>query len=156
MCDTQKIKRYELVELSVSANQTGKINFQSIPQLRNQANQIIIIKAIDVFPDTDYALSQFDNTVPGLPVALIPNAVLVLYINGEESVHLIPLSRLINTQDSSRPFAQEQSFFADLTNVDFDKSYVQLSASNAANFVIPFGISYIRLQRDMGGVMKEF
>lgn len=154
MCDN-KIKRYELVELTVKSGQKGKINFQSIPQLRNQANQIIIIKAIDVFPDTDYEFSQFDNTVAGLPVALVKNAVLVLYINGEESVHLLPLSRLINTQDSTRPFAQEQAYFADLTNVDFDKSYVQLSAAPGTDIVIPFGIWYLRMARDMGGTMRE-
>lgn len=156
MCEA-KIKRFELVELSVAANQKGKVNFQSIPQLRNQANQIIIIKAIEVYPITDYIRSQLDNSIQGFPSGMVPACVLVLYVNGEESVHMIPLSRLINTQEDNdpRPFSLTPVFMDDLSNVDFDKSYVQLSSSHGTPFVIPFAVWYIRLQRDMGGQFIE-
>lgn len=149
------IKRYELVELTVPAGAQGKVNFQSIPQLRNQANQIIIIQGIQVFSLADYARSQYNSTVSGIPDAQIPNVVLVLYVNGEESVHMIPITSLINTY-AIVAYQQIPIEFADLTNVDFDKSYVQLALANStgADFVIPFGIKYIRLQRNPSGTFE--
>jgi hypothetical protein len=149
MCD-QKIKRWELVEMMVPDGSTGRVNFASIPQLRNQANQLIIVKGIDVFSEESYAFSQITNNIPGMPVAEMPNAVLVLYVNGEESVRMIPLGKLNHVQiDGGGSLFQQNLFgFDDLSNVDFDKSYVQFSVATAGPYVIPFGITYLRMQQN--------
>lgn len=147
------IKRFELVELTIPANTVGRVNFQTVPQLRNQPDQIIIIRGIKVFPITSYGNSQYTSSIPGFPAADIPKAALVLYINGEESIHYLPLAELINVNDFSSPYQEQISALADLTNVDFDKSYVQFStASNAGVYVIPFGISYDRLVKSASGM----
>lgn len=152
MCDN-KIKRFELVELTVPASSTGRVGFNTIPQLRNQANQVIQILDIQLYPITIYANSQVTNSIPGMPVADIPKAVLVLYVNGEESIKMIPLAQLNHIQDGTPTPFQEQLFgFDKLTNVDFDKSYVQYSAASAANvYVIPFGVRYLRYMVDPTG-----
>jgi len=147
----ERIKRYEMVELTVSANQPGRFNFVTQPQLRNQPDQIIVVKGIQVFPDTVYSNSQTSAAVVGVPVAELPKAVLVLYVDGEESLHMIPLAQLINVNDTNNPsiFQQEIQQFADLKNVAWEKSYVQFSVAAAGTpYVIPFGISYIRMMRD--------
>ena len=145
MCQS-KIKRFELVELTVPANATGRVTFNTIPQLRNQSNQNIYIKRIAVFLDTVYAFSQTTNSIPGMAAAELPKAVLVLYVNGEESVHMIPLAQLNHINDAASPFQQDAIEFDDLTNVDFDKSYVQFNQpAAAAQYVIPFGITYLRI-----------
>ena len=147
-----EIKRWELVELKVPASSLGRVTFDTIPQLRNQPDQIIVIKDIDVFTLPVYANSQQTNSIPGMPNADIPKAVLVLYVNGEESIKMIPLAKLIHIEDGTNPFQQELFGFEGLANVDFDKSYVQFaSASTAALYVIPFGISYIRLVKSASG-----
>jgi hypothetical protein len=149
----EQIKRWELVELTVPALSQGRVTFNTIPQLRNQPDQIIVIKDIDVFPVTVYSNSQQSAAIPGMPVADVKKAVLVLYVNGEESIKMIPLAKLIHVNDFSTAY-QENVFGLDsLTNVDFDKSYVQFSvASNAAAYVIPFGITYVRLVKSSTGM----
>lgn len=149
-----KIKRFELVEITIPATTTGRVNFNTIPQLRNQPDQLIVIKNIEAFTVESYANSQQTPALPGLPIADIPKAVLVLYVNGEESVKMIPLSKLLHVQTAAgTPFQQIMEGFDDLTNVDFDKSYVQFAtASNAAAYVIPFGITYLRLVKSATGL----
>ena len=140
------IKRFEMVELNVTANNMGKFGFNSVPQLRNQADQIIIIKGISVFPITSYAGSLVTPGVGGMPLIEIPKVTLVLYVNGEESVKSIPLSLLITVNDFAAPYQQIPYGFQDLQNVDIDKSYVYFSVAAAATpYVIPFGFHYDRL-----------
>jgi hypothetical protein len=143
-----RTKRFELVELTVPANAPAgsRASFNTIPQLRNQANQRIIVTDICVYPDTSYAFSQVTNSIIGMPAAEIPKLAATFYINGEESLKIIPLTELIHVNDLSAPFLQNWYPFADLENLDWDKSYVQFnSAGNNATYVIPFGIRYIRL-----------
>lgn len=149
-----KVKRFELVELLVPALSTGRINFNTIPQLRNQANQIIVVKNIEVFAADTYANSQVTNTIAGMPITEIPKACLTLYVNGEESTHLMPLARLVHSinQTSPTPSQLWVEGFDDLSNVDFDKSYVQFNAASAAaQYVIPFGITYLRYMQNASG-----
>jgi hypothetical protein len=151
-------KRYELVELTIPAGVAAgsRVAFNTIPQLRNQANQTITIQDIAVYPDTSYGHSQVTPTVVGFPVAEIPKGVLVLYVNGEESIKMIPLAELIHINDAANPFQQNWYPFNDLENVDWDKSYVQFNAAAAGNpYIIPFGIRYMRFMKDAQGNMKE-
>jgi len=146
-----KIKRFELIELTISQNQPGRFNFVTQPQLRNQPDQIIIINNIEVYPDIVYSNSQVTSTVVGVPVAEIIKAVLVLYVDGEESIKMIPLPQLIHTVNTAQPsvFQQEIATFAALNNVAWEKSYVQFSVAAAGTpYVIPFGITYLRMRRD--------
>lgn len=156
MCDN-KIKRFELVELTVPAGSTGRVIFQSIPQLRNQANQIIVIKDIFIYTDSVYKNSQTNNTIPGFPAAELSKCVLTLYVNGEESIKQIPLAELNHIRDTvSNPFQFQLEGLADLSNVDFDKSYVQYNAASAGTtYIIPFGIKYLRFMADVNGNMVQ-
>lgn len=156
MCGGSKaIKRFELIELPVALGQTGRVTFPSVPQLRNQANQIILIRNIFVFTVADYAASQYNNAVPVIPNVDLPKAVLVLYVNGEESIHLVPLTFMVVTDDAARPYVNFEFPFADISNVDFDKSYVQFSSGASAACVIPFGVNYVRLSKDPSGNFVE-
>lgn len=148
---TNSIKRYEMVELTIPANRAGRFNFVTQPQLRSQPDQIIYVTGIQLFPDTVYSNSQVTAAVAGVPVAEIVKAVLVLYVNGEESLKMIPLPQLCNINATAQPaaFQQEIQTFANLENVAWEKSYVQFSVAAAGSpYVIPFGITYIRQQRD--------
>ena len=146
-----KIKRFELIELTIAVNQPGRVYFVTQPQLRNQPDQIITIKGIQVYQDTIYSFSQVTGTIPGMALAEAIKAALVLYVDGEETIKLIPLPQLINQNNTNQPsvFQQEIQTFADLNNVAWDKSYVQFSVAAAgAPYVIPFGITYLRMRRN--------
>lgn len=141
------VKRLEIIELLVPANSQGRVTFQTVPQLRNQSDQRIIIQRIEVFTIGIYANSQSNNTLPGLPLADVPKAALVLHVNGVESIRMIPIARLMPVAlNAAGNYDVFQSIeFEDLENVDFSKSYVQFSsASDAADYVIPFSVSYLR------------
>lgn len=150
----RQVKRWELVELLVPNATVGRATFNTIPQLRNQTDQIIVIKSIEIFDETTYANSQLTSALPGLPVADVPKAVVVLYVNGEESIKMIPLAKFINSGISgTNPIEQYPFNLGDLANVDFDKSYVQFAtASSGGPYVIPFGISYVRLVKSSSGM----
>lgn len=144
-----KIKMFEIVELTIDANNPGRFYFETQPQLRNQSDQIIIIKGIQLYLVTAYAFSQVTNTVPGVTAAEAIKATLTLYVNGQEDVKNIPLPQLNNINDLASPFQQEIQNFADLQNVDWSKSYVQFSAAAAGSpYVIPFGVTYMRMKKN--------
>lgn len=136
-----------MVELTVNANNPGQFNFVTQPNLRNQADQIVFIQGIQIFPDTAYSNSQTSGGIAGVAVAELPKAVLCLYVQNELSLFRIPLPMLVNTQDTANPsiFQQEIISFDNLPNVVWEKSFVQFSvAPVGAPYVIPFGINYIR------------
>lgn len=154
----QNTKRFELVELTVPVGIAAgnRVPFNTIPQLRNQANQTITIKDIATYLVTSYGHSQVNNTVAGMPAAELPKCVLVLYVNGEESIKMIPLAELLHVNDATNPFQENWYPFDDLTNVDWDKSYVQFNAAAAGTpYVIPFGIRYIRFMKNTTGEWVE-
>ena len=145
-----RTKRFELVELTVPANTPAgsRVQFNTIPQLRNQANQRIIVTDMSVYVDTSYGNSQVTNSIVGMPAAEIPKIAMTYYVNGEESIKLMPLAELIHINDASAPYLQNWYPFADLENLDWDKSYAQFNAaSSGTQYVIPFGIRYIRLMQ---------
>jgi hypothetical protein len=145
MCLT-KIARYEGIELLVSATAGQRVSFTDIPELRTDAGQQVFIKNVEVFPLSAYSASQLNPSVPGMPNAELPKAVLVLYVMGEERIHLIPLAKLIHIQDGVVPFQQQEVAFDDLNRVDWTKSYVQFSANPAGGpYVIPFGVTYVKI-----------
>lgn len=150
-----RIKRFEMIEIGkesggIPTGQTGRFNLQDQPQLRNQPNQIIIIRNVEIFPVTSYAASQYVSGVAGMPIAEIPKLAFVFYINGEESVKYIPLSKLIHVQDATpAPFQQELQGFDNLSNLDWDKSYLQYNTASANGpYIVPAGVTYFRFQRD--------
>lgn len=145
------VQCFEMVELTIPAGVAlgQAVSFNTIPQLRNQLDQTVLIQNIEVFPVTSYGASQVTAALAGMPVAEIPKTVLTLYVNGWESIKSIPLAKLAHIQDGTpSPFQQAMSFFDNLQNVDWDKSYVRFNAAAAGTpYVIPFGISYLKLLR---------
>lgn len=146
MCNTATIiKRYELVEVTVPNGQTGKVNFPSIPMLRNQSDQQIIIKNIEIFTVDEFANSQINNSVPGMPITEIQKIVLGLYVNGEETIHYIPIVKLRQINGASGGFQWNFPGVDNLSNVDLDKSYIQFSAASAGGtYIVPFGFTYLK------------
>lgn len=145
-----RIKRWETVELTVPPNQPqGRVSFDDQPQLRNQANQIIIITDVEVFLDTVVANSQETPTIPGMAAVDLPLAVLTLNVGNEETIFQIPLGRINKMNDFINPFIWKPEGFLYLVDVNWDKCYVQFSAApTATTFIIPFGVSYFRFKKD--------
>lgn len=139
------ISNYEIVELTIPAGTTGRVNFNPQAKLRNQADQIVWIQNLEVFPDTVYGHSQFKNNIVGMPAAEIPKIVLSLYVSGWEKIHFFPISKLIHSNDGGSPFQAWMQYFNTMEDVQWESSYIQFNAAaGETDYVIPFGVTYIK------------
>jgi hypothetical protein len=143
------LKRYELIELPIPAGSGAtKFNFPDIPQLRDDSTQDIIIRAVDVFNIVSMPLTPNGNITASLLQIL--NSFLVLYIKGEESVHWLPLVRLMmvfqNGAGGTQQAVFEETQFANL-KVDWTKSYIWAAAPYGSDtaFSFIFGFEYDKL-----------
>jgi hypothetical protein len=143
VCTQKNTAFFESVEIPVSNAGSTKIYFPDQPQLRIQPGQRIYITDMEIFTDLVAAKTPLlqNNTAPS---AEITKAVLALYIVNEERIHWVPLWKLNRINDGTNPFQQQWESLADL-EVDFSKSYVQLSSA-PANFpyAFYFGVQYKR------------
>ncbi len=144
MCN--KIKRYEQIELVIPTGAPTKVMFADLPNLRNQTDQNVIVKDIEIFTATVMPTSP--NGVTVSPIAEMKKAVLVLYNNGEESIFRVPLLKFNRTNDFANPFQEQFDSFDDLRNVDWSKSYVLFSSAPANTpYVFLLGVSYLKLTK---------
>lgn len=139
------ISNYEMVELTIPANTTGRVNFPVQSKLRNQADQICWIQNVELFPDSSYAFSQATNAIPGMPATEMPKCVMSLYVSGWEKIHLFPLTKLVKINDQLSPFQQWMQYFETLEDVQWESCYIQFNQISAAfTYVMPFGVTYIK------------
>ena len=142
MCKN-KIRRYEQIELQIPVGAPTKIMFPDLPNLRNQTDQAITIKDMEIITAT--VMPTTPNGATNAPIAELKKAVLVLYVNGEESIYRIPLLKLNRINDLANPYQEQWESFDDLKNVDWSKSYVLFSSAPAATpYSIVFGVSYLK------------
>lgn len=145
MC-VEKIKRYEQIELQIPTGAPTKVMFPDLPNLRNQTDQKIIIKFLEVITAT--VMPTTPNGATNAPIAELKKAVIVLYNSGEESIYRVPLLKFNRINDFANPYQQQWESFDDLQDVDWAKSYL-LFASAPANtpYSVLLGVSYLRFQR---------
>lgn len=142
----------QLIEVQVTTNGLTKVNFPDIANLRNQEDQIIIIKKIQ--PITDTVLTN--GPISGLPVAPLTELQkisLSLYCEGWVKGELIPLLSLNNlfTEGSGIPYRQTPVKFDSWRNLDWNKSTVQFSNGTViagAPYCLLFDVEYVKLRKD--------
>lgn len=130
-------------------NNTAKVNFGDIAQLRSDDEKTTVIRAIQVYAAEEVPLS-FDQ-VPLATEAQLAQSFLVLFAEGEESIKSIPLVQLRNVYRSPVAAPAADSFWTAEKNqfmnlkVQWDKSYLQFSGGlgNGGQITFLFGIEYI-------------
>ncbi len=133
----QPLYASQLVEIPVTSGQ-NVVAIPDQPQLRNQGDEIIIVKSVRLITPKVLAIAP---TVGGtnMPLGDLQNASLILYANGWERGYLIPLLTLNDVHDSDAttastiPYVQNPVQFADWENVDWNKSKIQFSAGTTAS-----------------------
>jgi hypothetical protein len=145
MCET-KIKRYEQVELQIPTGAPTKVMFPDLPNLRNQTDQKIIVKFLEVITAT--VMPTTPNGATNAPIAELKKAVVVLYNSGEESIYRVPLLKFNRINDFANPFQPVWENLDDLQDVDWAKSYLLFSSAPANTpYSVLLGVSYLRFQR---------
>lgn len=145
MCVQKPIKRFELVEMQVTAA-VGKINFLDNPNLRNQIDQNIVIRNITVYLPSVMANSPTGSGLATSPVSELQKAVLTLFVKGEQSIYRIPLLQF-NRMAGGDAYNIEPQPFDDLQNVDWSKSYVEFATlpTIAPAYSILLGVEYLKI-----------
>lgn len=147
------IKRFELVDVIVTANNgLSRIPIGDQANLRTDNSQDIVIVGIEAFNVNAYPKSPISQNPLPTP-AQLSNAFLTLYVGQEESVHLIPVTKLNITRSSNATatdyFQENATELQNLYPVQWDKCYFQLGApfnaagANAA-FSFLLGVTYLK------------
>lgn len=148
LIQSQPIRNWTLIETAIAVG-NNRIAIQDQPMLKSYAGHRVVIKSLELI--TAKALTNGVN-VNGATItrADIIKMVLVLYCEGWEQVQYIPLSRLIAIQDADSavgttiPFMKDATFFENLKDVDWTKSYFLTAAGTtiATAGVIILGVQY--------------
>lgn len=149
------VKRYEVVEVIVQANAGGtffKISDQ--PNLRMDSTQDIVIVGLEMFSVSAIPISPLSQAALATD-AQLQNTSLVLYVDDEESIHLIPAVKLQSTRTalatSTLIFQPEPLQVKNLVKVNWDKSFYQAhqpynTGGANAQFSLYLGVSYLKLE----------
>ena len=147
----------ELVEVPVTVAGTFKVVFPDNQQLRSLTTQTIVIKAMRLIAPDVLSFATLSGN-PTSPVTEIVKCVLVLYCEGWEKAHYIPLFVLNDTfaSNSATPHRYSSTRFSDWKNVDWSKSYIQYSngsggsvLAGAVPYSFLFDVEYVK--QDAGG-----
>ncbi len=143
-----KAKRSQLVELVIGTNVTGnnqQVYFQNQPQLQTISNdKTIYIKGIRTYSTDDLISSPLSTNTVATP-ADITNAVLVLSVNGENAINMIPLvdMHIVQTNGGVTPWNRMPFHLFNVSLVDWTKSYVQVTTPPLATpFSYLFNVFY--------------
>lgn len=153
----EAITWYQMVELTIPPASLGPVAFEDQAQLRNQADQRVWIKSIELFTVTTYANSQKTNSIPGFPVIDVPKGVLILSVNGVLKINKQPLVTLIRSNDQTNAYRPWDLNYNTLENVQWDQCAVVFSSatSNTDLVVMGFGVSFIKANVVKNGQGQE-
>lgn len=152
------LKRHQLVELPIPANSSAsKFPYPDIPQLRDDTTQDIIIAGLQIYTIENAPKTPNGNTV-GTTAQLV-NLFLTLYIDGEESVNLIPVMNLQNIFGPTTAGTSMQTFErlkTDYLKVDWNKSYYSVGTPylNNAAFSVLLSVYYKKLPPGTWDLMR--
>lgn len=143
----------ELVEVAVPALAVNRVAFPDVPQLRNQPDQEIVIKAVRVITAKVLSNAPVSGATTA-PLAELQKCSLVVYSDGWEKGHLIPVLVLNDVADADStaattiPYRNSQSNFADWKNVDWAKTYLSFNpATSGAAYSVLLEVEYVRLNK---------
>jgi len=145
-----KTKRFQVVELQIPAGVTGnnqQTYFQNQPQLQSIAgDRRVYIKKVETFTNENLIGSPLSNGFAMATAADLINGVLVISIQGENSVNMIPMAKLSDTISNSgttTPFNYDPFLLKNQYKVDWSKSYIQtITAPAVVPFTYVLGIHY--------------
>ncbi len=141
---------FQVVEIKITTA-AETVNFPDVPQLRNDANQRIIIKGIELVTDNVLVNSVSDNTLVTAPVAELAKATLNLYDAGWQKIYQIPLLFFNHMQSewgNFIPFSEKLREIDDFRRVDWNKSQIVFVAAPAPSYSIMLGVDYERQMMD--------
>lgn len=139
----------ELIEIPVEDNGLQKIPIPTIDLLRSDDDQRIIIKGMRLIVD-GVAVAGPLQAGPTAPLAELQKMFLVIYAEGWEKGHYIPLLTLndVFVEGSGIPFRPASTRFNNWEKVQWSKSFIALANGQqtaGAPYNIMLDVEYIKL-----------
>jgi hypothetical protein len=149
----------QLIETAVPAQAVSVVQLPVVQNLQNQTDQIVIIKALRVIPDTVLARGPVQGFV-NAPLTELQKISLVLYSNNWIKGQLIPLCSLIDifTEASGIPWRSRTARFDSWKDVDWNKSFFQYSngtPSSGIAYEIILEAEYQKFRKGADGILVE-
>lgn len=141
-----------LVEIPITANGLSNVQFPDVPELRNQIDQKIIIKAIRVIPPAVLSNAPLTGNAVA-PLTETVKQTLILYSQGWEKGKNIPVNTLIDTfiEGTGTPWKNRSTQLANWENLDWNKSQVKFAngtVSAGAPYSLLVEVEYVKLNKD--------
>jgi len=143
----------QLVEIPVNTNGVQKVKCPDVQQLRSDANQRIIIKAMRLVTPKILARCMTIGAV-NAPLAELQKISLVIYAEGWEKAQMIPILTLNDYADADAttattiPFRNKSTRVDNWEKVDWAQSYLLYSIGSVVA-VAPYGVmlevEYVKL-----------
>jgi len=151
----------ELIEIPVTSGAT-RATLPDVPQLRNQGDQVVVITTVRLVTPKVLTYGPVTGTA-NMTLTDYKKCSIVLYCNGWEKGHLIPLLTLNDYVDSdsaaatSIPYRQVQTRLDNWVNVDWNKSYIQFSNGQSASgsSVVILEVEYFVMQKQPNGAYQQ-
>lgn len=138
-----------LVDVPVPTAGVSRVQIPDIQQLRNQGNQVIVIKGIRLITANILTNAPLSGNATS-PIAELQKISLTLYSQGWERGQLIPilvLNDMSGDGGATIPFRFFPTKFSNWVNVDWSKSYLQWSngtVAAATPYSVLFDVEYVR------------
>jgi hypothetical protein len=138
----------ELVEVVFTVAGEQKKKFPDISQLRSTPNQKIVVTAIRLITPDVLVAPMLSQTVTA-PITELQKMAVVLYCNGWEKGHYIPILTLndMTVPGGTAPHRYAQTNFEGFENISWDLSYIQFGAGqNVVNppYTVLFDVQYVK------------
>jgi len=141
----------QLVEVQITANGRGRVQFPDVDQLRSTIDVTIIIKQIRLIDANVLTNAPISGLVTA-PVAELQKMTLVIYCEGWEKATALPILTLndMTLPGGAIPHRYQSTRFNNWSKVDWSKTYIQYSnttVSAGAPYAVLLDVLYIKINK---------
>lgn len=141
-----------LIEVPITANGLTNVQFPDVPELRNQTDQTIVIKAIRVIPPAVLTNGPLSGNAVA-PITELVKQTLIIYSQGWEKGKNIPMGSLIDifVEGTGTPWKNRSTQLANWRNVDWNKSQLRFAngtVSAGTPYSVILEVEYIKLNKE--------
>lgn len=154
------VANWELIEIPVASGATRAV-IPDQPMLKSFPGKRLVVKSLSLITAKILSHAPLSGTI-NAAVAEFRKITLVLYVNGWERLHYIPLLLMNPAADADSTAATTVQFvptgamnFDGVMDVDWTKSFLQFSTGLSAGsaYSVMFGVNYVSLS-DSGMSVK--
>lgn len=140
----------QLIEVDQLANGLDRLKLPDVSELRNESDQIIIIKAIRIITADTLTNAPISGN-PVAPLGELQKCTIDLYCEGWVKGSNIPLLEMndIFTEGSGTPWRNATMKLDSWRNVDWSKSFINYSngtLSAGAPYTFVFEVEYVKMR----------